>query len=84
MNSALVIVGETSMSMKASEVSDWLRRRAGKRDHHEAVSGDYLVIRPGPNFDWLIGNLAAGQPVPPVSEQDRPNDDHREAGDQPG
>ena len=67
------------MSMKASEVSDWLRQRAGKRDHHEALASDYLVLRPGPNFHWLMGSLAAGQPAPAASEQDRPSDDHREA-----
>jgi len=41
------------MGMKASEVGDWLRQRAGKRDHREVLSGDYLVIRPGPNFHLL-------------------------------
>jgi len=51
----------------------------GKRDHHEALASDYLVLRPGPNFHWLIGSLAAGQPAPPASEQDQPSDDHREA-----
>jgi len=35
------------MGMKASEVGNWLRQRAGKRDHREAISGDYVVIRPG-------------------------------------
>ena len=40
------------MGMKANEISDWLRRQhAGKRDHHEALRDDYLVVRPGPNFD---------------------------------
>ncbi len=45
------------MGMKASEVGAWLRQHAGKRDHRKAVSGDYLVLRPGPNFDRLMGNL---------------------------
>ena len=52
------------MGMKASEVGDWLRQRAGKRDHREVMSGDYLVLRPGPNFDQLLdllGNPAAAQ-----------------------
>ena len=47
------------MRMKASEVGDWVRQIAGKRDHREVLSSDYLVIRPWPNFDWLMGNLAA-------------------------
>jgi hypothetical protein len=38
------------MRMKASEVGDWVRQIAGKRDHREVVSDDYLVLRPGPNF----------------------------------
>ena len=36
------------MRMKASEVGDWVRQIAGKRDHREVVSDDYLVLRPGP------------------------------------
>src|SRR3954454_4541360 len=43
------IAREAAMSMRANEVGDWLRQIAGKRDHHEALSGDYVVIRPGPN-----------------------------------
>jgi hypothetical protein len=69
------------MGMKASEVGDCLRRRAGKRDHREVLSGDHLVIRPGPNFNWLMGTLAADQPAPPAPEQSKPSDDRREAGD---
>jgi len=72
---------ETAMGMKASEVGDWLRQRAGKRDHREALSGDYVVIRPGPDFDWFMGNLAAGQPAPAAPEHRRSSDDRREAGD---
>ena len=45
------------MGMKASEVGDWVRQIAGKRDHREVVSDDYLVLRPGPNFHWLMGML---------------------------
>ena len=55
------------MRMKASEVGDWVRQIAGKRDHREVVSDDYLVLRPGPNFDLLLGlldNPAAAQPRP--------------------
>ena len=39
------------MGVKASEVGDWLRQRAGKRDHREVLSDDVVVIRPGPKFD---------------------------------
>jgi len=67
------------MSMKASEVGSWLRQHAGKRDHRKILSDDYVVLRPGPNFHWLMSSLAAGQPAPPASEQDRASDDHREA-----
>ena len=53
------------MRVKANDVGDWLRRQhIGKRDHHEALRDDVVVIRPGPNFDWFMGNLAAGQPAP--------------------
>ena len=43
------------MGMKASEVGAWLRKSAGKRDHHELMPEDYVVIRPGPNFHWVMG-----------------------------
>ena len=45
------------MGMKASEVGDWLRQHAGKRDHREVLRDDDLVLRPGPNFDLLLGLL---------------------------
>ena len=48
------------MGMKASEVGDWLRQRAGKRDHREVMQGDYLVIRPGPNFHLLNPDFPDG------------------------
>jgi hypothetical protein len=61
------------MSIKASEVGDWLRQHAGKRDHRELVSDDdYLVLRPGPNFDLLLGlldNPATAQPQPLALER---------------
>jgi hypothetical protein len=68
------------MGMKVYEVGDWLRQVAGKRDHREILSDDYVVLRPGPNFDWLMGNLAAGQSTPaaPEPEQDPASDDSRE------
>ena len=56
------------MSIKASEVGDWLRQRAGKRNHRELMPEDHVVLRPGPNFDWLMGNLAAGQSTPAAPE----------------
>jgi hypothetical protein len=67
------------MGVKASEVGDWLRQHAGKRDHREVLSGDYLVTRPGPNFDWLMGNLAAGQPAPGKPEHGKSSEDRRKA-----
>jgi len=66
------------MGMKANEVGDWLRKIAGKRDHREVLSGDYLVLRPGPNFDWLMGNLAADQLTPTAPEPDPADNDRHE------
>jgi hypothetical protein len=66
------------MHVKASEVSDWLRQHAGKRDHRNVLSDDYLVLRPGPNFDWLMGNLAAGQPTSSASEPNPAGNDRHE------
>jgi len=66
------------MGMKVSEVGDWLRRTAGKRDHREVLRDDYLVVRPGPNFDWLMGNLVSGQPTPSASEPDPASNDRHE------
>jgi hypothetical protein len=49
--------------IKASEVGGWLRQIVGKGDHRKLMLDDgYLVLRSGPNFDWLMSNLAAGQP----------------------
>jgi len=75
---------EVVMGVKASEVGDWLRQRAGKRDHREVLSDDVVVIRPGPNFDWFMGNLAASQPAPRAPKQGKSSDDRREAGDRLG
>ena len=66
------------MGMKANEVGNWLRQIAGKRDHHEVLSGDYLVLRPGPNFDLLMGNLAAGQSTLSASEPSPADSDRHE------
>jgi hypothetical protein len=71
------------MHMKASEVGDWLRHVAGKRDHREVLRDDYLVVRPGPNFDWFMAGLAAGQPAPAAPEQGAAGEDRREANDRP-
>jgi hypothetical protein len=73
------------MRVKANDVGSWLRRQhVGKRDHREALSGDHLVIRPGPNFDWFMGSLAAGQPAPSSLEHGKSSNDHRKAGDRLG
>jgi hypothetical protein len=56
------------MRMKASEVGDWLRQHAGKRDHREVLRDDYLVVRSGPNFDWVMAGMAAAQPTPAAPE----------------
>ena len=69
------------MRMNASEVGNWLRRRAGKRDHRQLVPDDQVVLRPGPNFDWLMGNLAAGQPTLPEPEPGLASDERSEIGD---
>ena len=66
------------MGMKASEVGDWLRQRAGKRDHHKALRDDYLVVRPGPNFDWFMQSLAAGQPTPAPEPNPVGDDKHED------
>jgi hypothetical protein len=71
---------EGAMGMKASEVGAWLRKSAGKRDHHELMPEDYVVVRPGPNFHWLMGNPTADRPIPSVPEQDSTGEDRREAG----
>ena len=52
-----------------------------KRDHRELVPDDTVVLRPGPNFDCLMGGLAAGQPTLSEPEQDPAReDDHTERG----
>jgi hypothetical protein len=72
------------MHMKASEVGDWLRKCAGKRHHRELRPEDYVVLRPGPNFRWLMGDSAAGQstpsgrePEPDPASHDSREDDSR-------
>src|SRR5215207_10495862 len=70
---------EEAMGIKASEVGEWLRKSAGKRDHHELMPEDYVVVRPGPDFDWLMGNVAADRPIPSLPDQDPAGEDRREA-----
>ena len=72
------------MGMKANEIGDWLRRqRAGKRDHHEALRDDYVVIRPSPNFNWFMADIATAQSTPAAPEQTPAGDDkHQDKPDQ--
>lgn len=67
------------MGMKASEVGNWLRQYTGKCNHRQVLRDDSLVVRPGPNFHWLMGHPAAGQTLPSVPEQDSTAEHHREA-----
>ena len=70
------------MRMKASEVRDWLRQVAGKRDHRKVAPDDsYLVLRPGPNFDWLMGNPVPTQPPAPAPEPDPAGEDRSKTDD---
>ena len=73
---------EETMRMKASEVGEWLRKNTGKRDHHELMPQDYVVVRPGPNFHWLMGqgNPARTEPLPPTPGQTSISDDRRRTG----
>ena|SRR5215207_9421609 len=57
-----------------------LRKSAGKRDHRKIMSDDgYLVLRPGPNFDWLMGNPAPAKTSPPG--QNPTGDDRHDPGE---
>ncbi len=67
------------MGMKASEVGDWLRRAAGNRDHREVVADDYAVIRPGPNFHWLMG-AGSAEPLPLTPRQNATSEGRRATG----
>jgi hypothetical protein len=42
---------------------------------------DYVVLRPGPNFHWLMGNPAAGQLPAPAPERNPAGEDRSEAVD---
>jgi hypothetical protein len=68
-----------SSRIKASEVGDWPRQIAGKRDHREAMpDDDYLVLRPEPNFDLL--NPVATQAPASAPERDPAGDESRDRG----
>jgi len=73
---------EDAMGMKASEVGAWLRKSAGKRDHHELMPEDYVVIRPGPNFHLLMGKSspARTEPLPAATGPTPTSDDRRGTG----
>jgi len=68
------------MGMKANEVGEWLRRQhSRKRDHHEALRDDVVVIRPGPLFDWFMRSLEANQATPePPQTHEGDRDPHQE------
>src|SRR4051812_4008534 len=51
---------------------------AGKRDHREVLRDDYVVVRPGPNFDWFMAGMAAAQPMPAPPEPNPVSDDKHE------
>src|SRR3954463_1746480 len=70
---------EGVIRMRPSEVGSWLRQHVGKRDHRELMPEDCIVLQPGSNFDWLMGNLAANQSTPTTPEPDPASDDkHRD------
>jgi hypothetical protein len=73
---------EETMSMKASEVGEWFRKCAGKRDHHELMPEDYVVVWPGPKFHWFMGqgNSARTATLLPAPGQAPTRDDHRRSG----
>src|SRR4051794_20637020 len=61
---------EGVIRMRPSEVGAWLRQHVGKRDHRDLMPEDCIVLQPGSNFDWLMGNLAANQSPPTTPEPD--------------
>jgi len=74
--------------MKASNVSEWLRRSAGTRDHRKLVEDEdsNLVLRPGPNFDLLLsllGNVLTTPPLSSALEREPARTDRRKARNQP-
>ena len=64
------------MRMKASEVGEWLRQIAGKRDHREVLSDNDFVLRPGAHLD-LFYPVLAQLPVP--APEGGPTSNSREA-----
>ena len=70
------------MDMKASEVGAWLRKSAGKRDHYELMPEDYVVLRPEPNFHWLMGqgSPARTDPLPLTPRQNATSEGRHRTG----
>src|SRR5215210_9152966 len=73
------VAHEEAMGMKASEVGAWLRKSAGKRDHYELMPEDPVMLRPGPNFHWLMGqgSPARTEPLPAAPGPTPTRDDRR-------
>ncbi len=72
------------MRMKTNEVGDWLQQIAGKRDHRQIVlDDDKLVLRPGPNFHWFMGQGGSPQtePLRTAPGPTPAGDDHRRPGE---
>src|SRR3712207_3917878 len=70
---------EVAMRTKASDVGDWLRQVVDKRDHREVMpDDDYLVLRPGLNFDLL--NPAPAQLPVSAHEPDPAGGNRHEVG----
>ena len=55
-----------------------------RQHHRDTFRDDVLVIRPGPNSDWFMGNLAADQSAPPSPEHGKSSNDRSKAGDRLG
>jgi len=74
------------MRIKASDLGEWLRRRASTRDHRQVTldDGSCAMLRPGPNFDLLLGLLGNSTPAQtpsPSPAQNPKSDDRREIDD---
>jgi hypothetical protein len=60
---------------RSSARPQWLETSTGS-------CSDYVLVRPGPNFDWFMVGLAAAQPTPAAPEPTPAGDDKHE--DNPG
>ncbi len=60
------------MPMKASEVGEWLRKKATTADRRKAIPHDLpLVVAPGPAFNTLMQVIAdLAEPPPRKDKQD--------------